>query len=125
MKAKENLLENVKDLTSLEAENKTRTIIKGKNKRLLKKIQETDLKWHVTDVTNLDTMPMIVQTNARIKLENRSAEIAESAETAGSAEIAESAEIAGSAETAESAQITERTEDSRECRKFRNSINVT
>ncbi|GKC15016.1 hypothetical protein Tco_1011798 [Tanacetum coccineum] len=49
----------------------------------------------------------------------RSAEITESAETAGSAKIAESAEIAGSAETTESA------EDSRECKKFKNSINVT
>ncbi|GJV74782.1 MLO protein homolog 1-like protein [Tanacetum coccineum] len=39
-------------------------------------------------------------------------------------EIAESAEIAKSAEIAESAEITERTEDSMECRKFRNSINV-
>ncbi|GJZ47865.1 zinc finger, CCHC-type containing protein [Tanacetum coccineum] len=62
---KENLLEKV-------VENKTRTIInlKGKNGRLLKKIQETNLKSHVTDVTNLDTMPMNVQTNARIKSEN-------------------------------------------------------
>ncbi|GJY84446.1 zinc finger, CCHC-type containing protein [Tanacetum coccineum] len=72
--AKENLLENVvgEDLTNLEAENKTRTIInlKGKNERLLKKIQETNIKSHVTDVTNLDTMPMNVQTNARIKSEN-------------------------------------------------------
>ncbi|GKE45357.1 hypothetical protein Tco_1472641 [Tanacetum coccineum] len=74
MKAKENLLENVvwEDLTSVEDENKTRTIInlKGKNERLLKKIEETNLKSHVTDVTNLDTMPMNVQTNARIKSEN-------------------------------------------------------
>nr|GEY14930.1 hypothetical protein [Tanacetum cinerariifolium] len=65
MKAKKNLLENIvgEDLTSLEAENKIRTIInlKGKNERLLKKIQETNLKSHVTDVTNLDTMPMNVQ----------------------------------------------------------------
>ncbi|GJV74781.1 hypothetical protein Tco_1506365 [Tanacetum coccineum] len=68
MKAKENLLENVEDLTSLEAKNTTRTIIKGKNERLLK-IQETYLKSHVTDVTNLDTMPMNVQINARIKSE--------------------------------------------------------
>ncbi|GJY79309.1 hypothetical protein Tco_0485110 [Tanacetum coccineum] len=44
--------------------------LKGKNERLLKKIQETNLKSHVTDVTNLDTMPMNVQTNARIKSEN-------------------------------------------------------
>nr|GEW53930.1 zinc finger, CCHC-type [Tanacetum cinerariifolium] len=49
-------------LTSLEAKNKTRTIInlKRKNECLLKKIQETNLKSHVTDVTNLDTMPMNV-----------------------------------------------------------------
>nr|GEW29798.1 zinc finger, CCHC-type [Tanacetum cinerariifolium] len=64
MKAKENFLENMvmADLTSLEAENKTRTIInlKEKNERLLKKIQEINLKSHVTDVTNLDTMPMNV-----------------------------------------------------------------
>ncbi|GJS34378.1 hypothetical protein Tco_0532760 [Tanacetum coccineum] len=100
MQAKENLLENVEDLTSLEAENKTRTIInlKGKNERLLKKIQETNLKSHVTDVTNLDTMPMNVQTNARIKSENKSAETAESAEIAESAETAGSTETAGSAE---------------------------
>ncbi|GJV49841.1 zinc finger, CCHC-type containing protein [Tanacetum coccineum] len=54
--AKENLLENVEDLTSLEAEKKTRTIInlKGKNERLLKKIQETNLQGsYVTDVENL------------------------------------------------------------------------
>ncbi|GJV37302.1 hypothetical protein Tco_1409779 [Tanacetum coccineum] len=63
-----NILENVEDLTSLKAKNKTRTIIKGKNERLLK-IQETNLKSHVTDVTNLDTMPMNVQINARIKSE--------------------------------------------------------
>nr|GFB67645.1 zinc finger, CCHC-type [Tanacetum cinerariifolium] len=72
--AKENLLENVveEDLTSLKADNKTRTIInlKGKNERLLKKIQERILKSHVTDVTNLDTMPMNIQRNARIKSEN-------------------------------------------------------
>nr|GEW27813.1 zinc finger, CCHC-type [Tanacetum cinerariifolium] len=70
----ERLKQNVvgEDLTSLKAENKIRTIInlKGKNERLLKKIQETNLKSHVTDVTNLDTMPMNVQTNARIKSEN-------------------------------------------------------
>ncbi|GJU88522.1 zinc finger, CCHC-type containing protein [Tanacetum coccineum] len=72
IEGRENLLENVEDLTSLEAENKTRTIInlKGKNERLLKKIQETNLKSHVTDVTNLDTMPMNVQTKARIKSKN-------------------------------------------------------
>ncbi|GKD18087.1 zinc finger, CCHC-type containing protein [Tanacetum coccineum] len=44
--------------------------IKGKNEYLLKRIQETYLKSHVTNVTNLDTMPMIVQTNARIKSQN-------------------------------------------------------
>nr|GEW10443.1 zinc finger, CCHC-type [Tanacetum cinerariifolium] len=33
---------------------------KRKNECLLKKIQETNLKSHVTDVTNLDTMPMNV-----------------------------------------------------------------
>nr|GEV66423.1 transcription factor, K-box [Tanacetum cinerariifolium] len=99
--AKENLLENMvmEDLTSLEAENKTRTIInlKEKNERLLKKIQETNLKSHITDVTNLDTMLMNVQTNARIN-------------TAGSAEIAESAETAGSTETTGSAEITKSVE---------------
>ncbi|GJV70253.1 hypothetical protein Tco_1485762 [Tanacetum coccineum] len=66
----ERIKKNMEDLTSLEAENKTRTIIKGKNERLLKKIQETNLKSRVTDVTNLDTIPMNVQTNARIKSEN-------------------------------------------------------
>ncbi|GJY05637.1 hypothetical protein Tco_0371577 [Tanacetum coccineum] len=64
----ERIKKNVEDLTSLKAKNKTRTIIKGKNERLLK-IQETNLKSHVTDVTNLDTMPMNVQINARIKSE--------------------------------------------------------
>ncbi|GJZ49384.1 hypothetical protein Tco_0603574 [Tanacetum coccineum] len=72
----------MEDLTSLEAENKKRTIIiiKGKNECLLKKIQETKLQSHVTDVTSLDTMPMNIQTNARIN--NRA-----SADIAGSAEI--------------------------------------
>ena len=74
MKDKENLLENMarEDITSLETENKTRTVInlKGKNERLLKKIQETNLKAHATDVTNLDIMHMNVKINARIKSEN-------------------------------------------------------
>nr|GEY44867.1 zinc finger, CCHC-type [Tanacetum cinerariifolium] len=72
LKAKENVLENVEDLTNLEDENKTRIIVnlKEKNERLLKKIQETNLKSHITDATNLDTMHMNVQTNARIKSEN-------------------------------------------------------
>ncbi|GKF92140.1 hypothetical protein Tco_0278859 [Tanacetum coccineum] len=71
MKAKKNLLENVEDLTSLEDENKTRTIInlKEKNEHLLKRIQEINLKSHVTDVTNLDTMPMSAQIDARNKSE--------------------------------------------------------
>nr|GEW45291.1 zinc finger, CCHC-type [Tanacetum cinerariifolium] len=65
-------LKTYEERINLEAENKTRTIInlKEKNERLLKKIQETNLKSHVTDVTNLDTMPMNVQTNTRIKSEN-------------------------------------------------------
>nr|GEV26477.1 hypothetical protein [Tanacetum cinerariifolium] len=81
-------LKTYEERINLEAENKTRTIInlKEKKERLLKKIQETNLKSHVTDVTNLDTMLMNVQTNARIKSKNRSAEIAESAETAESVE---------------------------------------
>ncbi|GKC15620.1 hypothetical protein Tco_1012402 [Tanacetum coccineum] len=59
-KDKENLLENMEDLTSLKAENKARTIInlKGKNDRLLKKIQETNLKSHVTDVTTWTTIAL-------------------------------------------------------------------
>nr|GFB21509.1 zinc finger, CCHC-type [Tanacetum cinerariifolium] len=72
LKAKENVLENVEDLTNLEDENKTRIIVnlKEKNERLLKKIQEINLKSHITDATNLDTMHMNVQTNAKIKSEN-------------------------------------------------------
>ena len=74
MKIEANLTEDVvvADLTILEAETKTETIInlKGKNERHLKTIQETNLKSHATDVTNLDTMPMNVQTNAKIKTEN-------------------------------------------------------
>ncbi|GKC52040.1 hypothetical protein Tco_1074785 [Tanacetum coccineum] len=124
MKIKANNSEDVvmEDLTRLEAENKTRTIIKlkEKNERLLKKIQETNLKSHVTDVTNLDIMPMNVQTNERIK--NDTTETAESAESqrvqnrreckirrecrriAESAEITESAKIAENAEKPQGVQ---------------------
>ena len=74
MKIEANFTEDViaTDLTSLEAETKTKSIInlKEKNEHLLKKIQETNLNSRVTDVTNLDTMPMNVQTDARIKTEN-------------------------------------------------------
>nr|GEU92467.1 zinc finger, CCHC-type [Tanacetum cinerariifolium] len=112
------------DLTSLEAENKTRTIInlRGKNEHLLKKIQEINIKSHVTNVTNMDTMPMNVQTNARIKSENK---ITENAEITESAEITGSVETTVSVETAVSTETTRSAEDSRECRKFQNSINVT
>ena len=74
MKIKANLSEDVVmvGLTNHEADAKTGTTIniKGKNMRLMKKIQKTNLKSRATDVINLDTIPINVQTNVRIKTEN-------------------------------------------------------
>ncbi|GKD19415.1 hypothetical protein Tco_1208573 [Tanacetum coccineum] len=96
MKAKKNLLENVEDLTSLEDENKTRTIInlKEKNEHLLKRIQEINLKRLRANIAYGDyKLKKMIQPETA-----ESAEIAENAEIAESAEIAENAETAGSAE---------------------------